>query len=72
MDQPGKVANPARGHLNREKNIPLSLYVPENLVSRDEFSRPVPHQPAHLHPRLNLMLTYGIPHEFRGGFYLFI
>jgi hypothetical protein len=49
MDQPGKVANPARGHLNREKNIPLSLYVPENLVSRDEFSRPVPRQPAHLH-----------------------
>ena len=39
MDQPGKVANPARGQ----------LYVPENLVSRDGFSRPVPRQPAHLH-----------------------
>ena len=25
MDQPGKVANPARGQLNRENNIPLSL-----------------------------------------------
>ena len=24
MDQPGKVANPARGQLNRENNIPLS------------------------------------------------
>ena len=23
MDQPGKVANPARGQLNRENNIPL-------------------------------------------------
>ena len=28
-------------------NIPLSPYVPENLVSRDGFSRPVPRQPAH-------------------------
>ena len=31
------------------KNIPLSPCVPENLVSRDGFSRPVPRQPAHLH-----------------------
>ena len=30
-------------------NIPLSPYVPENLVSRDGFSRPVSRQPAHLH-----------------------
>ena len=30
-------------------NIPLSPYVPENLVSRDGFSRPVPRQSAHLH-----------------------
>ena len=29
--------------------IPLSPYVPENLVSRDRFTRPVPRQPAHLH-----------------------
>ena len=50
MDQPGKVANPARGHLNRENSIPLSPCVPENLVSRDGFSRPVLRQPAHLHP----------------------
>ena len=49
MDQPGKVANPARGQLNRENNIPLSLYVPENLVSQDRFNRPVPSQPAYLH-----------------------
>ena len=49
MDQPGKVANPARGQLNRENNIPLSPCVPENLISRDGFSRPVPRQPAHLH-----------------------
>ena len=49
MDQPGQAANPARGQLNRENNIPLSPCVPENLVSRDGFSRPVPRQPAHLH-----------------------
>ena len=30
-------------------NIPLSPCVPENLVSRDGLSRPVPCQPAHLH-----------------------
>ena len=35
MDQPGKVANPARGQLNRENNIPLSPCVPEN-YGRDE------------------------------------
>ena len=49
MDQPGTVANPARGQLNRENNISLSTCVPENLVSRDGFSRPVPRQPAHHH-----------------------
>ena len=51
MDQPGKAANPACGHLNRENSIPLSPCVPQNLVSRDGFSRPVPRQPAHLHPQ---------------------
>ena len=49
MDHPGKVANPARGQLNRENEYPLSQCVPETLVSRDGFSRPVPRQPAHLH-----------------------
>ena len=50
MDQPGTVANPSRGQLNRENNISLSRCVPENLVSRDGFSRPVPpRQPAHHH-----------------------
>ena len=48
MDQPVKVANPARGQLNREMYIPLSPRVPQNLVSRDGFSRPVPREPAHL------------------------
>ena len=49
MDQPGKVANPARGQLDKENNIPLAPCVRKNLVSRDRFSRPVPRQPAHLH-----------------------
>ena len=65
MGQPGKVANPARGQLNRENNIPLSPCVPENLVSRDGFSRPVPRQPAHLHTQAES--GAGIPPEFRGG-----
>ena len=50
-DQPGKVANPARGQLNREMwgkmDISLSLFAPENLVSQDVFGSPVPRQPAH-------------------------
>ena len=51
MDQPVKVANPARGQLNRETNmnIPLSPYAPDNLVSRDGLSSPAPRQPANLH-----------------------
>ena len=51
MDQPGKVANPARGQLNRENEniISLSPFAPENLFSRDGFGSPAPRQPAHLH-----------------------
>ena len=50
-DQPGKVANPARGQLNRiNEYSPVRVqFVPENLVSRDGFGSPVPRQPAHLH-----------------------
>ena len=73
MDQTSKDANPARGQLNRKINISLSAFALENLVSRDGFGSPVPRQPAHLSTlRLNLVLTYGIPREFRGGVkYLF-
>ena len=49
MDQPGKVASPARGQLNKQINISLSAFAPENLVSRDVFGSPVPRQPAHIH-----------------------
>ena len=70
MDQPGKAANPALGQLNREKNIPLSPCVPENL-SRETGSA-VPSRVSLLISilRLNLVLTCGIPPEFRGGVHL--
>ena len=32
-----------------EMHISLSAFVPENLVSLDEFGTPVPRQPAYLH-----------------------
>ena len=48
MDQPGKVANPARAQLNREMDS-LSTFDPESLVSRDGFGSPVLCQPDHLH-----------------------
>ena len=51
MDQPGKVANPARGQLNRENEYSLSAFAPENLVSRDGFGSTVPRQPAYLHTK---------------------
>ena len=49
MDQPGTVANPARGQLNGKIDIFLSPFAPENLASQDGFDTPVPRQPAHLH-----------------------
>ena len=45
MDQPGKVANPARGQLNKENQ-----YFP--VVSRDGFGSPVLRQPAHLYTQV--------------------
>ena len=52
MHQPGTVvANLARGQLNKNNNISLSAFAPENLGLRDGFGSPVPRQPAHLHSR---------------------
>ena len=45
-------------------NISLSAFASENLVSRDGFGSPI--------LRLNLVRTYGIPPEFRGGVHLFL
>ena len=46
MDQPGKVASPARVQLNRKNEyFPVHTFGPENLVSRDGFGSPVPRDP---------------------------
>ena len=37
--------------MKEKMNIPLTPYVPENLVSRDGFSSSVPRQPVHVHTR---------------------
>ena len=58
MDQPGKVANPARGQLNRKNSHFLSAFTPENLVSRDGFGNPVPRQPAHLHTQAESVQSF--------------
>ena len=74
MDQPGKVANPARGQLNRE-NEHSSVPVPCLRIWSRETGSVVPSRVSLfiLHTlRLNLALTYGIPPEFRGGVHLFI
>ena len=49
VDQPCKVANPARGQLNRENEYSLFPFAPETLVTPDGFGSSVPRQPAHLH-----------------------
>ena len=69
MDQQGKVADPVRGQLNNsEKNVSLSPFAPENLVLRDGFGSPVPRQPAQFHTQVEyVVLTYGIPPDFRGS-----
>ena len=62
MDQPGKVANPARSwsaEQGEKVNSSLSAFAPENLASRDGFGSPVPRQPAHLHTQAMLCLHTG-------------
>ena len=75
MDQPGKVANPARGQLNRENEyFPVRVRSGLRVWPRVMGSA-VPSRVSLLTSklRLNLVLTYyGIPPEFRGGVYIFI
>ena len=54
-------------------NISLSPFAPDNLVSRETGSA-VPSRVNLLMSilRLNLVLTHGIPPEFRGSVHLFI
>ena len=57
--------------LTGKMNFFLSPFVPENLVPRDGFGNPVHVSLLISILRLNLVLTYGIPPEFRGGVHLF-
>ena len=73
IDQPGKVANPARGQLDME--IDISLCPRSRLViwSRETGSSVPPRVSLLISIlRLNLVLTNGIPPEFRDGVQLFI
>ena len=73
MDQPGKVANPARGQLKRKNEyFPVKVRAGEFGLARGvRQSRPASACSFSL-LRLNLVITYGIPPEFRGGVHLFI
>ena len=73
MDQPGKVANPARGQLSRENEcFPVSVCAWEfGLARRVRPSRPASAS-SFSTLRLGLVLTHEIPPKFRGGVHLFI
>ena len=73
MDQPSKVANPASGPAKQGKLIFPCLRSRLRIWSRETGSA-VPSRASLLISilRLNLVLTYGIPPEFRGGVRLFI
>ena len=73
MDQPGKVVSSARGYLNREKGIfDVPVRARElGLARRVQPSRPAPACSISI-LTLNLVLTDGIPPDFRGGAHLFI
>ena len=58
MDQPGKVANSPQGQLNREKKI---FRCPRSRLRFWCLLSPL--------IMLNLVLTHGIPPDFRGGFF---
>ena len=64
MDQPGKVANPARGQLNREIIFPCPCACLR--IWFRETGSAVPSRVSLLISilRPNLVLTYGIPSEF--------
>ena len=72
-DQPGKVANSARGQLNRKKIISPCPRSRLRIWSRETGSA-VPSRVSLLISilRLNLVVTYGIPPDFRGGVHLFM
>ena len=75
VDQLGKVANPARGQLNRENEYQVFPCPRWHLrIWSRETGSAVPFRVSLLISilGLNLVLTYGIPPEFRGGVHLFV
>ena len=74
MDQPRRVANPVRGQLNRENEyFPVRVRSCVRIWSRETGSAfPSCVRLLISILKLNPMLTYGIPPEFRGGVYLTI
>ena len=72
MDQPGKVANPARGQLNRENKISFPCPRACLRIWSRETGSAVPSRVSLLISilRLNLVLTCGIAPEFRGGVHM--
>ena len=73
MDQPGKVAKPARGELKGDnEHFPITVRAWEiGLGRRVRLSRPASACSFSI-LRLNLVLTRGIPPDFRDGVHLFI
>ena len=74
MDQPGEVANPARGQLNRENYLFPGRPRSHLRIWSREMGSAVPSRVGLLISilRLNLVLPYGIPPDFRDGVHLFI
>ena len=71
-DQPGKVANPARGQLNRENEYFPVPFAPKNWSRETGSAGPSRVSLLISILRLNVVLTYGTPPDFRGGVHLFI
>ena len=74
VDQPGKVANPARGLLNRKIDFsPVRVRATEfGLARRVRQSRAASACSLSNTLAESGVLTYGILPEFRGGVHLFI
>ena len=73
-DQPGKAANPARGRLNKgNEYFPVCPRSRLRIWSRETGSAVLSRVSLLISIlRLNLVLTYRTPPEFRGGVHLFI
>ena len=68
MDQPGMVANPARSQLNREKCFfPAPVRAREFRLARQVWPFCPTSACSFSTLRRNLVLTNGIPHDFRNG-----